>query len=100
VGAVGSRGPPEVLAVLGGYNVVIPKPNNTTVLRKYLSARRPILATGSPISGEREPWGFAETGVDMEIVAQVCEYARVREKRFENYLFISVLAALLHLLGL
>src|SRR5262245_46739023 len=36
-----------------------------------------------------------ETGVDMEIVAQVCEYARVREKRFENYLFISVLAALL-----
>jgi len=36
-----------------------------------------------------------ETGVDMEVVAQVCEYARAREKRFENYLFISGLAALL-----
>ena len=39
-----------------------------------------------------------ETGVDMEVVAQVCEYARAREKRFENYLFISGLAVLLVLL--
>jgi hypothetical protein len=36
-----------------------------------------------------------ETGVDMDVVAQVCEYARRREKRFENYLFLSAIAALL-----
>src|SRR5215467_5785185 len=36
-----------------------------------------------------------ETGVDMGTVAQVCEYARARERRFENYLFLCALAALL-----
>lgn len=36
-----------------------------------------------------------DLGVDMGTVAHVCQYARLRERRYENYLFIALVAALI-----
>jgi hypothetical protein len=50
---------------------------------------------------ENESHGVSpELGVDMQLVAQVCQFARNREKRFQNYLLLALLAGAVVLLVL